>query len=1526
MKTVNQTFSTEGLPNTIVATLYDGPTTYLQQQVKNTYDAYDNIIEKDESDFDPCTGSPCPTNSSPTWLRKTYTTYASDAALINAHIVNKPSKIVVAYGDGTPVSLTSYTYDSRGNVLTEDKCLSISGLGSAASCSSAWETKFVHDTTGQVTQRIDGNGTSVAATTTYTWGLLANGFVTQVQHPNGANDFYTYYTQIGQVQTHTDWNSRTTNYAYADPLNRITSITAPQTVDGTTGANGSGITTYTYNDGAGGFSVQEQHKMDASGTMTSTTKYFDGLGRETGTITASPQCASGIHVDTVYDSMSRVYSVSNPYCSTSDPTYGTTIYQYDALGRKNQTTLPGGAVSLINYAGNATENTDPSNGTTSVQHIQQIDGLGRLIKVCEVSSAALGTDSSPSSCGLNISGSGYLTSYTYDPLGNMWSVNQHGLSRSFVYDSLSRLTQAMNPETGSSPDLYTYSTPGASCSPDPSVPCTRTDVRGVVTAYQYDSMSRLTGKSYSAGSGNTTGPISDLSSCYQYDTALSGVTDANPKGQLTAEWQQAGSCPSSAVTSLPPGAVAVRIRSQHDAVGRVGLDQQCLTGGSCSSTTGNFVYSYNLLGSPVQANNGIFAGTVSASQIGIPNSTTISAPSLTWKTTYDSAPHLAQVFIQDQPGTSQFPVASTGAAFSSFPTLLKAISYDPFDHMTIGQLGIPYGSSTPPLSISRQYDVRGRIQNEADQGMLTSSPSSGSTGSITISGSEQSQQQQTQAATQSSASITISGSGRSKKVYDSGCNCFDWVTDGGDVEVTVNGFVGYGSYGAVTDTPTIVAASLASSLNRSGSPVTATYSGPTVTLTSKATGAAVNYSLSYASNYDDNYWSTPAFTFTTAPSAMSGGHDATYTTGYDSGTVSATINSHTATVSWGNGSSSSTIASALASAISSTDSSFLTATSSGGVVNLASLGTGSTTNWSIQVSVTYDTAHFSSSSFTASPSGMAGGSDSGATYGAIYSYQVPAGGYAPNGNILQHSDSVMGTWSFGYDAVDRLTSSHQTASTSTSTQYGNMYGCWSYDTRGNRTSEAISTTNCTSSPTPQNVTAYSANNQISSSTLSPNTLASGSFIYDASGNTLYDGNNEYWYDAEGQLCAVQSLRYGAGTVYQYAYDPEGARIAKGTMSTAPAAFTKIGASLGSSPTCAPPSGSNFVPTTRYLVDLSGQQVTELNLTTGQWQHSNIFAGGKLVATYDLKGIHFGLTDPLGTKRVQANAQGQVDQQCTGLPFGNDVNNPPSVNCAQTTNGLQTNGDATEHHFTQKERDSETGNDYFFARYYTAALGRFTTPDWSAKVTPVPYAVFTDPQSLNLYAYVRNNPLTHADRDGHLDCSGKNAQGVGCVYQAAWNVVHGTINNATMQVLSYFYAKGGNGEGIGVNDIKVGPVRFDFVHRVKGEDVTRTTDGKTVEKVIQEDGFKVGVEQLKIGLSKTTTQVGGEKPKTEWVRGFDFGKFEGENAEIGLGWGGCMIRCGQIGIGIRADRVVEDISTFLKNNPADPNDPILLSPK
>jgi hypothetical protein len=46
------------------------------------------------------------------------------------------------------------------------------------------------------------------------------------------------------------------------------------------------------------------------------------------------------------------------------------------------------------------------------------------------------------------------------------------------------------------------------------------------------------------------------------------------------------------------------------------------------------------------------------------------------------------------------------------------------------------------------------------------------------------------------------------------------------------------------------------------------------------------------------------------------------------------------------------------------------------------------------------------------------------------------------------------------------------------------------------------------------------------------------------------------------------------------------------------------------------------------------------------------------------------------------------------------------------------------------------------------MGRFMSPDWSAKAEPIPYSKLGDPQTLNLYAYVGNNPTSRTDADGH----------------------------------------------------------------------------------------------------------------------------------------------------------------------------------
>src|SRR5437773_6572363 len=73
---------------------------------------------------------------------------------------------------------------------------------------------------------------------------------------------------------------------------------------------------------------------------------------------------------------------------------------------------------------------------------------------------------------------------------------------------------------------------------------------------------------------------------------------------------------------------------------------------------------------------------------------------------------------------------------------------------------------------------------------------------------------------------------------------------------------------------------------------------------------------------------------------------------------------------------------------------------------------------------------------------------------------------------------------------------------------------------------------------------------------------------------------------------------------------------------------------------------------------------------------------------------------------------------------------------------------TANKFTGKERDSESGLDNFGARYFGSSMGRFMSPDPLAGHTE-------DPQTLNRYVYVRNNPLNLTDPTGldfNLQCA------------------------------------------------------------------------------------------------------------------------------------------------------------------------------
>ena len=109
-------------------------------------------------------------------------------------------------------------------------------------------------------------------------------------------------------------------------------------------------------------------------------------------------------------------------------------------------------------------------------------------------------------------------------------------------------------------------------------------------------------------------------------------------------------------------------------------------------------------------------------------------------------------------------------------------------------------------------------------------------------------------------------------------------------------------------------------------------------------------------------------------------------------------------------------------------------------------------------------------------------------------------------------------------------------------------------------------------------------------------------------------------------------------------------------------------------------------------------------------------------------------DAVGNVRAVSDEAGQVIERHDYLPFGEEWCG--TAVCSQTTAGQP-------YRFTGKERDPETGLDYFGARYYGSRIGRFTSIDpvytWQENLV--------DPQRWNRYTYCRSNPLRYNDPDG-----------------------------------------------------------------------------------------------------------------------------------------------------------------------------------
>ena len=210
--------------------------------------------------------------------------------------------------------------------------------------------------------------------------------------------------------------------------------------------------------------------------------------------------------------------------------------------------------------------------------------------------------------------------------------------------------------------------------------------------------------------------------------------------------------------------------------------------------------------------------------------------------------------------------------------------------------------------------------------------------------------------------------------------------------------------------------------------------------------------------------------------------------------------------------------------------------------------------------------------------------------------------------------------------------------------------------------------------------------------------------YNAAGNQTAIAGYSNTYDAENRL--LTSALGGVTTAYTY--DGDGRRVQKAT------------------------GGS----TTVYVYDAQGQLAAEYDTPVPT----------ALCTTCYLTADHLG-----STRMMTDGTTGAPVAFHDYLAFGEEIE--AGVGGRSSTyypsGPLAINDDNTLK-FTGKERDQETGLDYFGARYFASPQGRWTSPDWSAEPEPVPYAKLGDPQTLNLYAYVRNDPLFLRDLEGHCN--------------------------------------------------------------------------------------------------------------------------------------------------------------------------------
>ena len=556
------------------------------------YDKNGNILEAREYDWvayssvDRSSGKPVIPNGAPL-KRKTVNTYYNPTPIATDTTTDSPNHYAnplsprlhnliqsseIRDVNGTPVSRSEFYYDGGifspniGN-LTETRVWDStkSGYSNPLTTANSISTTALYDQYGNPTLATDAknnqtqitygsiSGPSGNVTGLYPTQTIAAYGTAIARTSAAAYDFYT-----GRVTTATDVDNNVSALTEYDPLGRPTKVRT---------ANGTPLESWTtteYDAINRRLTVRSDLETKGDGRKVAT-QFYDQLGRvrlsktlENAATQSATDEIAGIKVQTRYmTTAGYTYSLSsNPFraaysTSETDPTMGWTRSKAINTGRHAETETFSGSGLPAPWGSNASSTgivqTDiDTNATTVTDQAGKLrrsitNGIGQLIRVDEPNSSnQLGAVTAPNQD----------TNYTYDTLNNLTTVTQGVQTRTFAYNSLSRLLSAANPESGTV--NYLYDNNGNLTQ--------KTDARSIQTNYLYDALNRVTQRSYTDST-----PIVN----YTYDNLT------NAKGRLTK------------VAST----VSTTEYTAFDILGRVTGHKQTTDG--TAYTTG---YTYNLSG------------------------------------------------------------------------------------------------------------------------------------------------------------------------------------------------------------------------------------------------------------------------------------------------------------------------------------------------------------------------------------------------------------------------------------------------------------------------------------------------------------------------------------------------------------------------------------------------------------------------------------------------------------------------------------------------------------------------------------------------------------------------------------------------------------------------------------------------------------------------------------------------------------------------------------------------------------------